>query len=534
MPGLHGNIKLNALCWCTGKHVMRSMSAFFWSVLTITLLLSACGVSHLPGDAASTKASGQSDQKASQPNIVLILADDQGWRDVGFNTDHGEQGERFYETPAIDRLAAGGMVFSQAYSSGPNCAPTRASLISGMYPPRHLIYQPNGAAKGDPRLMKLNVPLMDERLKKYGLKKSGPSFDIRTELEPSVTSIAEVLNSAGYTTARFGKWHLGPDNQGFDISSSDGSAAGSKLHHKKENKFYGDANVVQRLTNAATGFIRDNRDKPFFLFVSHFDVHKPLVADEQVVARYRKKLNSWQGEKRDYNPIYGAMNEAVDNSVEQIIATLEALKLSENTLVIYTSDNGPVASVSSAAPLRAGKGSLYEGGVRVPFAAYWPGTIKASSLSQQPITSVDLLPTFAEFAGAPLPDSQVVDGVSLAALLVGDDAIPERPIFWHYPLYLEGQGAENFIPLTDGSAGAGLGWRAKPASAIRWGDWKLIEYFEKPHSELYNIVDDPGESTELSAVHPEVKNRLLNRLKLWQKNTSAVIPEKGIGYVQIH
>jgi arylsulfatase A-like enzyme len=434
---------------------------------------------------------------AQPPNIVLILADDLGWNDVGFNA--GE----FYETPHLDRMARDGMIFANAYSSGPNCAPTRASLISGMYTPRHKVYTPGGKSKIDPRRMQLWVPVQQRFWERAGVTDPIPdAFEIRQALDPSVVSIAEVLKQAGYATARFGKWHVGPDTQGFDVSSSDGKPGTEKNH-------YNDPDVTFDLTDVSLDFIKENRDRPFFLYLSHWDVHGPLVARPNLVAKYERKLASWTRNENPYNPTYAAMVEAVDTSVGRVIDTLAELDLDERTLVIFSSDNGGTRT-SINEPLRGVKGSLYEGGVRVPTCMKWPDVIAAGARSQTPIASVDFLPTFAELAGVSLPANQAVDGESFAPLLKGQPALNNRAIFWHYPLYLTG--------------------RASPASAIRKGDWKLLEFFEDGRVELYNVADNVSESNNLADIEPAKASELHQQLIAWRKSTNAVEPREPNPY----
>ena len=441
--------------------------------------------------ALSMVASGQ------PPNIVLILADDLGWNDVGFN------GAEFYETPNLDRMAGDGVVFSTAYSGGPNCAPTRASLISGMYPPRHLVYTPGGKSKIDPRQMRLWVPVQQRFWERSGVTEpTRDSFEVRQALDPIVVSIAEVLKQGGYATARFGKWHVGPDTQGFDVSSSDGRP-GTETNH------YDDPNVTFDLTDVSVEFIRENRHKPFFLYLSHWDVHGPLVARRNLVAKYEEKLKTWTKDKNPYNPTYAAMVEAVDTSVGSILEALDELDLVEDTLVIFSSDNGGT-KVSINQPLRGVKGSLYEGGVRVPTCMRWPSTIAAGTESGTPITSVDFLPTFAELAEVPLPTGQPVDGASFAPVLKGQSALNDRPIFWHYPLYLAG--------------------RATPASAVRKGDWKLLEFFEDGRVELYNLANDISESNDMANAVPATASELHQELIAWRKSTRAVEPREPNPY----
>ena len=441
--------------------------------------------------ALSMVASGQ------PPNIVLILADDLGWNDVGFN------GAEFYETPNLDRMAREGLVFSNAYSGGPNCAPTRASLISGMYPPRHMVYTPGGKAKIDPRQMKLRVPVQQRFWERAGVTDPIPdAFEVRETLDPSVVSIVEVLKQADYATARFGKWHVGPDTQGFDVSSSDGRPG-------TEQKHYSDPNVTFDLTDVGVDFIKENRHRPFFLYLSHWDVHGPLVARRHLIAKYEEKLAAWPRNENPYNPIYAAMVEAVDTSVGLILEAVDEFDLAEKTLVIFSSDNGGTR-VSINQPLRGVKGSLYEGGVRVPTCMRWPDVIAAGTKSPTPITSVDFLPTFAELAGVSLPARQPVDGESFAPLLKGRPALENRAIFWHYPLYLAG--------------------RATPASAIRKGDWKLIEFFEDGRLELYNTATDISEASNLADALPEKTSELNQELIAWRDATDAVEPREPNPY----
>ena len=218
---------------------------------------------------------------AQPPNIVVILADDRGWNDVGFNDDE------FYETPLLDRMVREGMIFASAYSGGPNCAPTRASLISGMYPPRHMVYTPGGKSKIDPRQMKLWVPVQRRFWEQTGVTDPIPDdFEVRQSLDPNVVSIAEVLRQGGFATARFGKWHVGPDTQGFDVSSSDGKPGTEKNH-------YSDPDVTFDLTDVGVDFIKENRHGPFFLQFSHWDVHGPLDARRHLIAKYEEKLVAW-------------------------------------------------------------------------------------------------------------------------------------------------------------------------------------------------------------------------------------------------
>jgi arylsulfatase A-like enzyme len=429
------------------------------------------------------------------------MADDLGWMDVGFN------GTEFYETPNLDRLCRGGMKFNRAYSGGPNCAPTRACLISGMYSPRTQIWTPGGVAKGNPSFMKLKVPYNKETT-------TVSSFPTKTELDPSVTSIAEVLKKAGYTTGRFGKWHVGNDTQGFDVSDSNGKGGAPGQN------WYGHIDVHETLTDASLAFIEKNKDKPFFLYLCHWDVHTPIQARQSVILKYREKLNS-KSWSREWNPVYAAMIQAVDASVKRVHQKLVDLGLDENTLFIFSSDNGGTTIATTNKPLKGSKGALYEGGVRVPTFMSWPGRIEPGSTTDTPITSVDFMPTFAELAGAPFPDNQPVDGTSIVPLL-GGKAMAERSIFWHYPLYLVADSAEAKVLPVAGTNN--LYWRGVPSSMLIKGDWKLIHFFEDNSYRLHNMKEDPTESKDLSSEYPQMASKLIDELTGWQKETMAFIP----------
>lgn len=465
---------------------------------------------------------------AAPPNIVLILADDLGWSDVGFN------GAQFFETPNIDRLARQGMIFSNSYTGGPNCAPTRACLLTGTYTPRHHIYTPGGRSKGNLRWMRLVTPTQDVSFERLKVNPWEPSFEsLKADssrggsegLSPAFVSLAELLKTVGYTSGRFGKWHLGPDEQGFDYSTFGASDDGKE-------KYYDDPDATERLTSAAIDFIQKNRSKKFFVYLPYWDVHSPLVAKKEIVAKYEAKLER-RKPARKYKPVFAAMIEAVDTGVGRMMDVVAELGLEEETLLIFSSDNGGIEGNSFNAPLRGGKGSLLEGGIRVATCMRWPGVIQPGSQTATPITSVDFLPTFAELAGAKLPTSQPVDGSSFVPLLRGETVFANRAIYWHYPHYLSGAGLTNYMPLPGGTVGKAEGWRTTPTSAIRQGEWKLIEFFEDNHVELYNIPDDPGEANDLSGQYPEITRRLHTKLKSWQKQVDAPIPTAPNPYYQL-
>ncbi|MGB0582671.1 MAG: sulfatase, partial [Limisphaerales bacterium] len=440
---------------------------------------------------------------AKQPNIVFILADDLGWADVGFN------GAKFYETPHIDKMRAEGMAFSSAYPGASNCMPSRSCIVSGMYVPRTQMWTPGGLAKGETKFMKLLVP-------RKGDQKGTGIVPSKLSLRPSVISVAEVLNEAGYRTARFGKWHLGEDNQGFHVSNAGGDGRDGG------GKFYGNIDVAERLTDRTIEFIKENKKNPFFIYLCHWDVHTPIRARQNVVAKYQRKLE--QGEwDRAWNPTYAAMIEAVDISVGRVREAVAKAGLAKNTLIIFTSDNGGHSGATWCEPLKGAKGAFYEGGIRVPTCMTWLGVIQSGSTCDTPITGVDLMPSAAELAGAKLPKKQPVDGHSWVPLLSGKRALTQRAVFWHYPLYLAGGTYNQVVPVhgTENNY-----WRATPCSVIRKGDWKLIQFFEDNSIQLYNLKSDIGEETDLSSAEPERAQAMLKELQAWQKKTKAAIPTR--------
>jgi arylsulfatase A-like enzyme len=267
-------------------------------------------------------------------------------------------------------------------------------------------------------------------------------------------------------------------------------------------------------------FIEENKDGPFFIYLCHWDVHTPIRARKEVVEKYKKKLGSKKWD-RDWNPSYTAMIEAVDTSVRRVREALEANGLTRNTMFMFTSDNGGHSGVTWCEPLKGAKGAFYEGGIRVPTCVSWPKVVKPGSTCDVPITGVDILPTFADLAGAKLPKRQPVDGKSWAPLLSGVDSLENRAIFWHYPLYLAGGQYNQVVPVHGTEE---MYWRATPCSVIRKGDWKLIHFFEDDSVRLFNLKDDIGEKKNLAKAEPERTAAMLKELKAWQKETKAVIP----------
>jgi len=435
--------------------------------------------------------------EARQPNIIFFYIDDLGWADLGY------QGSDFYETPNIDRLAASGMVFTDAYSGGPNCAPSRACLLSGQYSPRHRIY-----TVGDPRRGN------------HAFRRLEP-IENQTTLDESVVTWAEVLSSNGYQLASMGKWHLGsdPTTQGFHVNVAGrewGSPSGGGYHSPYEypnlKQDQSGEYLTDRLTDEAVRFIESesNRERPFFLYLTHYAVHTPIQARRELARKYRAKP---AGVHQD-NAKYAAMVESVDESVGRVLTCLDELKLTDETIVVFSSDNGGFMKATSNHPLRGAKGMLYEGGIRVPLICRWPGVTKPGSRCVEPVIGVDLYPTFVELSGSKTASDQTLDGRSLVPLLRDSGSSLERPaIFWHFPAYLQGTG--------DPSGGP---FRTTPAGAIRMGRWKLIEWFETGHRELYDLYNDIGEAQDLTTIHSAKANELHAAMKQWRTDFNAPVP----------
>lgn len=438
-------------------------------------------------------------QPTRPPNIVFILADDLGWTDVGC------MGTKYYETPNIDKLAARGLKHMSWYHSQ-NCTPTRAAIMTGQYAPRTGVYTVGSLERGDPKDRKLNVPT----------NVTQPPIDR--------VLLPQVMKDAGYATAIFGKWHLGemgkfhPSKRGFDDAIV---SMGKHFDFNTNPKVPvpAGAYLADFLTDHAEKFIDKNKDRPFFLYLSHFGVHTPLQAKKELIEKYQKK----PGVDGHNDPVYAAMIESVDQSVGRIVAKLEALKLTENTIVIFASDNGGVGgymaaginarSITSNRPLRAGKGTLYEGGLRVPFIVAWPGHIPPGRSTDVPGVHVDLLPTFVELTGKKVLPKHTLDGVSLAKLWKNPDTKIDRDaIYFHFPGYLEA------------GKGAKAAWRTTPCGMMRSGDFTLLEYFEDGRLELYNVKDDIGQTKNLARTMPDRTRELHQKMIDWRRNIGAHMP----------
>lgn len=463
---------------------------------------------------------GKAQKINEKPNIVFILVDDLGWADLGYN------GCVFYETPNVDKFVSEGMAFTDAYAACPVCSPSRAAILSGKYPARLDLtdYIPGNRYYG---------PHKDQKLASH-------PFKLQLDLEEF--TLAESFKKAGYNTFFAGKWHLGeeekyyPNHQGFDINkggNSSGHPAGGYFSPYKnpqlEDRYEGEY-LTDRLTEETISFIKNNKDRPFLAYLSFYTVHLPMQGKPEKVEKYRKKIEEKHNDGEEFikkgntyykewqnMPLYAAMVESMDENVGRLLKLLDTEGLSENTIVVFTSDNGGMATSNQTdnipttnLPLRAGKGFLYEGGIRVPLIVRWPGKIKAGSISDFPVIGTDLYPTLLDLAGLDLLPFQHQDGISIKPLLE-KKKIEKRPIFWHYPHYSGGLGG-------------------KPSGAVRLGDFKLIEFYEDMHVELYNLKKDIGETNDLSEKYPLKTKELKALLYQWRKDVTAQMPYENPYY----
>jgi len=456
------------------------------------------------------------------PNIVCILIDDLGWRDLAC------YGSSFYETPHLDALAARGIRFTDAYASCPVCSPTRASVMTGKYPARVGITNfigGNDCGRLD------RVPYLDH-------------------LPGNETTIADALREGGYQTWHVGKWHLGgddhePQHRGFDVN-----VGGCGWGMPKQGYFspWGIRNLedgpegeylTDRLTDETLALIAGrDRDRPFFLHLAHYAVHTPIQAPAEKVEYFREKAARLGLDRErtfavgeefpclhkrgkrvtrrllQSDPEYAAMIANLDDNLGRVVAAIDEAGIAEDTLIVFTSDNGGLATAEGSPtcnrPLAEGKGWMYDGGTRVCQFAVWPGTIAAGSECAVPVSTPDLYPTFLEAAGLPPRGEQHVDGESLMPLLRGDGELAREAIFWHYPHY--------------GNQGG------TPGSSIRRGRWKLIEFFDDGRRELYDMNDDPGEERDRAAGEPDLVEDLAEALATWRVSVSARIPEPNPRY----
>lgn len=432
---------------------------------------------------------------AAPPDIVYINVDDLGWADLGC------QGSTYYETPNIDRLAKEGMRFTDAYAPAANCVPSRASCMTGQYPPRHGIYTVSNPARGEAKDRGLVV------------------IPNRTTLRPGTATLGNMLQAAGYRTGTFGKWHLSDDPRefGFEVNVAGGSWGSPSKGGYHSPYDYPNCTaeekgeyLTDRITEEAVRFLKEDDPRPVFLYLPYYAVHTPLQAKEELQNHFREKDSNMAHD----NATYAAMIATMDAGVGRIMHALEETGRADNALVIFTSDNGGLWRVSRQWPLRAGKGSYYEGGIRVPFIVRWPGQVEAGATNDTPVSGIDLLPTLEEVTEAAIPDALHVDGANLAGVLKGEASLATRPLFWHFPIYLERGGKESRDP----------GFRTRPGSVMREGDWKLHEYFEDGALELYNLAEDPGEKENLVTQHPDRAARMHAELLAWRIKTGARVP----------
>lgn len=434
-------------------------------------------------------------QAQTKPNIVLILADDLGYMDCGFT------GSRMFETPVIDGLSRQGMVFTRAYAAAGNCAPSRACLMSGLYTPRHGVYAVGSTTRGPKDQMRL-LPVPNTG-----------------SLRPDIVTMAEALKDKGYATGLFGKWHLGksastsPLAQGFD------AYVDTRLPNpNKRRNEPADPKGIFSLTNAALDFMQQNKQRPFFVFLSHHAIHSAQEARPATLERFRKRgLTERQA-------LYAACIYDLDESIGKVLEYLKAEKLASNTLVIFTSDNGATQE-SSQEPLRGNKGCYYEGGIREPFVAYWPGMIRPGSVNRAPVINIDLYPTFLALAGGADPK---LDGENLLPLLTGKAVNTQRPaLYWHFPGYLD-------KPVIRGRDSL---FRSRPVTVMCKGNWKLHLYHEEwlldggaaaidrnNSVELYDLATDEGERNDLALRNKTKRDELLKELLQWMRQTKAPMP----------
>ncbi|RXP44533.1 DUF4976 domain-containing protein [Lutibacter sp. HS1-25] len=457
--------------------------------------------------------SSNAQNKSKQPNVIFFLVDDFGWMDTGY------QGSSFYETPNIDKLAHESMRFNQAYAAHPRCVPSRFAMITGKYPAREGMPGKGGRDAGN--------------------------------LQKSEFGIAKAFKEKGYTTFFTGKWHLAsnevyPEDEGFDYNFGGGHAGAPKSYFypynvAKGNSGNGKERNIENLDDAKEGdyltdhltrktldFIKENKDKPFFIYLSHYGVHTPFEGKDKLEKYYQEKLKENPvpdgpqyatvgntGETKIYqdNATYAAMIQSVDESLAKIVALLKDLNLDENTIIVFTSDHGGLSNrgnkrqlATSNLPLRAGKGHNYEGGIRVPMFVKWPGVTQENSTTDAIVTGTDYYPTLVDMANLNPHPEQYLDGVSFAEVLKGTNTKDnERTVFWHSPLPR---------PTSTGDTAN---------TTVRKGDFKLLDFYEDGYVELYNIAKDPGETKNLAASMPEKTKELTKLIQDWRKEVNAVI-----------
>ena len=454
----------------------------------------------------------------ARPNIVFILADDLGYKDLGC------YGSSFYDTPKLDAFAKSGALFTDGYAACPVCSPTRASLMSGQYQQRTGVTDWIGSPQPD----------------KWTRNTKSLPAAYKEEFALNTVTMAEMLKSAGYTTGFFGKWHLGPEgfwpeNQGFDVNVG-GWSKGSPSGEGKYFVPYGNPRLTDgppgellpdRLSSETCKFIEANQNKPFLAYLAFYEVHNPLMTTKPLEAKYQKRVEDrglktkWGVEpdidinvrQSQDHPVYAGMVSSMDTAAGKVLDKLKELGLDKNTIVVFTSDNGGVATSegwpTSNQPLRGGKGWLYEGGIREPMMIRWPGVTKPGSIVTVPAISPDFYRTFMDASGAKAPANQPLDGIDLKPILEGK-SVPSRPLFWEYPHYGNQGGA--------------------PGAVVRDGNWKLIHWFEGDKFELYNLSKDIGEANDLAVKEPKRVQKMRALLGEWQKEVGAQQPTINPSY----
>ena len=449
---------------------------------------------------------------AGRPNVVLILVDDLGWVDLGC------YGSRYYETPHIDRLAREGVRFVQGYAACAVCSPTRAAVMTGRYPARLGVTDwIRGRFQGG------TIPPDKKNPTEYvgdsGKRLLCPPNALWMELDE--ITIAEALKAAGYATCHVGKWHLGaddwyPDKQGFDfnIGGCDFGQPPSyfdpyrnaqqggipTLEPRKEGEY-----LTDREADEACRFIKEHQNQPFFLYMAHYAVHRPLQAPKEPIGKYEAKEPPHQGD-----PVYAAMVERVDEAVGRIVDLLDETGLARNTLIIFASDNGGLLDSTDNAPLRSGKGYPYEGGIRVPTIVRWPAMTDGGWDCDVPVASIDFLPTVCASTGAPMPNDRPIDGQNLLPVLTRTGALQRDRLYWHFPHYRD----EDEVPY----------------SIVRAGDWKLIKRYEGRPFELFNLREDLSEKNDLSEAMPQKVQEFDATLTAWLESVRAKLPVPNPGY----
>ena len=432
---------------------------------------------------------------SAKPNVLIFLVDDLGWTDLGYT------GSKYYESPNIDALSRESIVFTNAYSNGPNCAPTRACLMSGQYSPRHGIYTVGDPVRGNHKFRRWTP------------------VENATVLDDKVVTLAETFSNAGYSTVHLGKWHLGkdPTTQGFDLNYAGftgGSPSKGGYHspyaypnvvEEKEGRY-----LTDHLTDLAVKYIqKQSAEEPFFMYMSHYAVHTPIQAKASVQRRFDSKKPSGSHK----SPKYAAMIASMDESLGRIMSALEDVGKLEETIIVFASDNGGYGGITGQEPLRGSKGMLYEGGIRVPMLVRLPNG-QNKGIENTPVMSMDLYPTLTSYCDI-ATEELTLDGIDLSPRFAkGGSLSTERAVYWHFPCYLQ-----RYPGLKIDSP-----FRCVPSSAIRKGDWKLIHSYETDAIELYNLAADIGETNDLSTQKQEIAKSLYGELEAWRKRVNAGVP----------